>query len=352
MAEPPINIGVIGCGQIAQNIHLKILPRLPGVRVTALAEADAANRERARALAPGATLFESADELIHNAQVEAVLIALPSALHAQTAITALAAGKHVYLEKPVATKRADARRVVEAWQTTKMVGMIGFNYRFNPLIQQAKTILGSGLIGDLLAIQSVFSAAAHSLPEWKRNRITGGGVLLDLGSHHVDQVQYLTGQPIDQVFARTSSVRGEADNAALEMRLAGGALVQSFFSLSAIDEDRIDLYGTRATLSVDRHRGWSAEVDNSARQGSRFDGIMRGLGRMAHIGYAIDKFRAVGHERSYQAALECFVRAVRGEAVEYPNLEAGYRSLCVIEAAEKAAIHGASVAISEINSVV
>ena len=163
-----LKIGVVGCGSIAQGIHLNVLPRLPGVEVAALAEPDPERREAARRKAPGARAFSDYREVVDLPGLDAVVITLPSALHADAAVTAFAHGKHVYLEKPVAIDRDEAWDVVEAWQSSGgKLGQVGFNYRFNPLYKAAKERLATGVLGDLVGVRSVLSAAAgwNRLPD-------------------------------------------------------------------------------------------------------------------------------------------------------------------------------------------
>src|SRR5690349_4476182 len=126
-----VAIGVIGCGQIAQAVHLPVLSRLPGVRVTALADTDATRLSQAAARVPRAACFSDYARLLATPEVDAVVICAPPALHAEVAVAALKANKHVYLEKPLATTLEDADRVCEVWRQSGRVGMIGFNYRFN-----------------------------------------------------------------------------------------------------------------------------------------------------------------------------------------------------------------------------
>src|SRR5690349_483853 len=130
-----IRIGIIGAGTLARAVHLPLL----GQRVIAVAEPAALGREALQG--SGLTILPDARELLARPDIDAVVIAAPSADHASLAIEALQAGKHVYLEKPLATSSADAARVVDAWKTSGKVGMVGLNYRFNPLITQMKQLL-------------------------------------------------------------------------------------------------------------------------------------------------------------------------------------------------------------------
>ncbi|MDQ3685165.1 MAG: Gfo/Idh/MocA family oxidoreductase [Acidobacteriota bacterium] len=341
-----LRVGLIGCGRIAQLVHLPLLMRLPEVELAALAESDPARREEAARRAPRAAIHPTHVELLADSSVEAVLICLPNALHAEATIAALKAGKHVYLEKPLATDVGDARTVLHVWRRSGLVGMIGFNYRFNPLHQSARRHIERKTIGEIVGARSIFSSAARALPEWKKNRQTGGGVLLDFASHHVDLVRYFFRQEIQQVFAELRSQRSEEDSAALELRLADGTLVQSFFTTSALDEDRFEFYGTNGKLAFDRHLSRSIEVMDAARTMIEVKRLRQACESLARNPPLFGRFLGGGNEPSFARAVAHFVAAVRGEVKAGPDFEDGYRSLVVIAAAEESARTGRAVQVS------
>ncbi|HVF27157.1 MAG TPA: Gfo/Idh/MocA family oxidoreductase [Pyrinomonadaceae bacterium] len=338
-----LRVGLVGCGRIAQLVHLPLLLRSPEIELAALAESDSTRREEAARRAPRAAVHKTHEELLADPAVEAVLICLPNVLHAPVAIDALGAGKHVYLEKPLATNLGDARALLDVWHRGGLVGMIGFNYRFNPLHQSARRYIEGKTIGEMVGARSIFSSAARALPEWKKNRQTGGGVLLDFASHHVDLVRYFFGQEVRQVFAELRSQRNEDDSATLELRLADGALVQSFFTTSALDEDRFEFYGTRGKLAFDRHLSRSIEITDAARtmvELKRLRGACASLLRNP-------PFIARHSEPSFARAVNHFVAAVRGEVEAGPDFEDGYRSLAVVAAAEESAGTGRAVRVPD-----
>src|SRR5690349_15563029 len=129
-------VAILGCGAIARAAHLPSIMGARDVDVVALADRDAQSLAAARLLARDARGVAEYREVLAMADVDAVIIALPPALHADAAVAALEAGKHVYVEKPLATSLVDAKRVVAAANGTRVVAMMGFNYRFNPLTQQ------------------------------------------------------------------------------------------------------------------------------------------------------------------------------------------------------------------------
>ena len=329
-----LRLGLIGFGRVVRRIHLQTLLQLPGVEVVAAADAAPDARAEAERLVPGAALHSSAEELLAEESVDSVLVCLPAREQAAAARTALERGLHVYVEKPIAADMGDARALVDAWRRAGTVGMAGLNYRLHPHYRRAREVVRSGQLGELVSARTVFSLpSAVDQPGWKRRREHGGGVLLDLGSHHADLVHFVLGQPVSEVFAELRSTHAEDDSASVALRLADGTLVQSLFSLGAIDEERFEVYGTEGKLTVDRCYALDVEVRPATRERDRLRRAVRAARRLRHARFLVTRTRAPACEPSYPLALERFVAAVRGEAAAEPDLADGYRSLAVVHAA-------------------
>lgn len=151
-----IKVGLIGCGRVAQRIHLNVLSALPEARVVAVAEPNARRRQEAGKAIPQAQLFSDYRVLLSESDAEAVLICLPSSLHAEATLAAFEAGTHVYVEKPGATSRAEAEAVVEAWSRSGRVATMGLNFRFHPLYMALRDEVQAGRVGEPVAVRSVF----------------------------------------------------------------------------------------------------------------------------------------------------------------------------------------------------
>jgi myo-inositol 2-dehydrogenase / D-chiro-inositol 1-dehydrogenase len=339
----PVRVGLIGCGWFAQAVHLPILTRLRQAQVVALAEADPERLRSAGRLAPAAVRYDNYHALLQEADIEATIICLPTSLHAEASIAAMRQGRHVYLEKPIATSLDEAGQIMKAWKEAEVVGMVGFNYRFNALHQAARMQIQAGRIGPLVGVRSVFSTPTRSMPAWKQTRSNGGGVLLDLASHHIDLVRFLFQQDVRMVYADIESRCTEHDTAMLHLRLADGLRVQSYFSLGAVDEDRFEIYGQAGKLTVDRYRSLDVEIVDAGGASSRLRRITRRLRSIRSVPYLFKKLQSPWHEPSYREALSRFVCATRGRDRASPDLLDGYRSLEVICAAEESAQTGRSV---------
>lgn len=333
---PSLKVGLMGCGRIAQLVHLNILRKLPDVDLTALAEPDPEKREEAARRVPGVVALNDYKELLALPEVEAAIICLPNALHAEATIAALEQGKHVYLEKPLATNLRDARRVLAAWRdTVGVVGMIGFNYRFNKLYKLARQHVKSGRLDGLVSVRTAFCTAPRPLPAWKKRRRHGGGVFLDLALHHIDLVHFIFEQTVSEVFAVKRSWRSEDDTAMLQLQLANGLLVHSFFSMNTVDEDCFEIFGEAGKLKLDRYRFLNMEILDTHSDFSPFRQLVRGLRSVITSPYLLKRILKPTLEPSYQKALAHFVGAVRTNKKASPDFTDGYRSLAIIEAAEE-----------------
>jgi myo-inositol 2-dehydrogenase / D-chiro-inositol 1-dehydrogenase len=333
-------VAILGCGAIARAAHLPSILRERDVTVVAVADQDAQNLAAARSLARDARAVAEYRDVLAMPDVDAVIIALPPALHADAAVAALEMGKHVYIEKPLATSLDDAERVVTAAHGQRLVAMMGFNYRFNPLTQQAKAKIAARAIGDIVAVRTVFSTAARPLATWKQRRESGGGALLDLAVHHIDLVRYLLDADVTSVAATLASVRSEHDSVSLQLGLTTNAGVQIFCSLSSVDEDRIDVYGTNGKLSVDRYGSLRVDVSPATARGALGLAVSRLAGEFGAMSYGAEKRRAPMHDPSFPASIGAFIKSIRDGSAASPSLTDGLRAMQVIDAAERSAATG------------
>ncbi len=344
--QTSLKIGVIGCGWFVQAVQLPILTRLPEARIVALAEPDVDRLSSARRLVQAATVYDDHEELLERADVDAVIISVPTPRHAGVTIAALRKGLHVYLEKPIATTLEEASAILDAWGHARVVAMVGFNYRCNELHRSARARIRAGVIGRVLAVRSRFSAQARAMPDWKCSRRTGGGALMELGSHHFDLLRFYFGLEVHSVLAEIRSVKSEDDDASVNLELEGGVHVQSSFSLNATDEDWFEFVGEEGTLRVDRYRSLIPQVVPKHEERSLRRRRRQILESLAGIPYLYQKLRSPWHEPSYREALTKFISAVRAHGRILPDLLDGYHSLEAIIAAEESALTGRAVTLS------
>lgn len=332
----PLRIGVVGCGSIAYWTHLRELRSMGSVRLVAAADPDPGARERAGRLT-GLRVGDSPEALLARSDVDAVVIAAPTGLHASLAVAAAEAGKHFYLEKPIATTIPDARRVVDAVSAAGVVAAVGFNRRCHPAFEQARTLLGSGRLGPPRAVQMVFTepAAPGGGPAWKRSRSLGGGVLLDLASHHVDLLRWILGSEPSSVSAGVEAGRFESDTAWLRLSFDDGVHALGYYSSAAGRADSVTFVCERGVLTADRFRP-GVRLQVSRRLGY---GVRRALTlpTAAGLAWRTRRWWRPSWESSYRRALSRFVAMCRTGGSGLATVADGYEALRAIIAAERAA---------------
>lgn len=329
-------VGIIGCGSIARNAHLPVLAGIRSAQVIAIADEDSEALARAGSKVRTAERFSSGTGLISSRLADTVLICTPAPSHASTAIVAFEAGLDLYLEKPIATNLSDADSIMSAWKKSGRNGGIGFNYRFNPLYTKLRAALNEGRIGSITNITTTFRIPRPQSASWRDSRAGGGGALLELGSHHIDMVRFLTGYEIESVDATIESRKSEDDYAQLKLTLVGGAAATITAEFGDSFEHTFRVDGSKGSAYIDIGSSFEVEYPSAGNSGRR----SLTPARIAHL---YRKLRAPAKEPSYSPALSAFFDALAGGTPASPDLGDGYISLEVIDAAERSAASGKSV---------
>lgn len=337
MTREHLRVGVAGCGSIARQVHLPLLQRRRDVKLVAVADSDEDALAEVVNRTPGAQAYRSTEEMLSEAELDAVVVAVPPALHSSAARAVFEAGLHVYLEKPMAPALDDAAAIMRAWRHSGRIGVMGFNCRANPLHRRLRDLMRAGRAGTIVYLQTFLASAARSLPEWKQQRASGGGVLLDLGVHHIDLIRFLTGREVTGVRASVSSRISDQDTALLELQLEGAIGAHAFFSLAAAEGDHVDVHGDVARLAVARYTSLDVQITDNPGRGMGVVGrTLRRAGAIRFLGRAIKARRAPLREPGYAFLLDRFIRAgLTGIApLDVPDLADGFAATAVVAAAE------------------
>lgn len=256
-------------------------------------------------------------ELVADPTIDLVDITTPNLLHAEMALAAIAAGKHVYCEKPLAPTAGAARPMVEAAEAAGVKTMVGFNYLKSPVTALAKEIIDSGEIGEVFGFRGShfedYMGDPRSLvSRWRFDRSSGDGVVADLGSHVVSLARYLLG-PIDSVAAERQTViderstaQGErlkidvADEMASLVKFATGArgtIEASWIATGRKMAVACEVRGTKGTLAFDFERLNELELYTTDQTVGR-EGFTKILAGPAHKDYA-SFVPAPGHQLGF-----------------------------------------------------
>ena len=207
------NIGIIGCGKIAQVRHIPEYAAHPQARLAGYYDL---NQERAQALAEqwGGQAYPTWEALLTDPAIDAVSICAANTAHAELTIAALRAGKHVLCEKPMATTLADCEAMAAAARESGRFLMIGQNQRLTKAHQKARQLVADGVLGDILTFRTTFG---HGGPEtwsvdpgkntWFFDKSKAAmGAMADLGIHKTDLIQYLLGQTVVEATAKVTTL--------------------------------------------------------------------------------------------------------------------------------------------------
>jgi len=223
--------GLIGTGRIADD---RILPGINACSSNKLVAVVSRDRARADSFAKkfGAQhAYTSYADMLRNPAVTVVAIETPSGLHAEQAIAAAQAGKHVFCDKPMATNAADAQRVVAACEKAGVKLSVNFHNRFMPCFIETKRIIDSGEIGQVLLVELEASPGAN--PESTRSSwrvdpaMAGLGTTMSIGVHVYDILRYLLSSEITTVSAFFDTPRNVMEQTNLStFRFANGVMAQ------------------------------------------------------------------------------------------------------------------------------
>ncbi|MCA1217295.1 Gfo/Idh/MocA family protein [Streptomyces sp. 8L] len=283
----PLRIGMVGAGKIS-GAYLDTLERLDNVVLTAVTDLDAARAKAVADRVPGAAVADSLADLVVRDDVDAVLNLTIPAVHAEVAAAVLAAGKHVYGEKPLAATREEADAMLRA------AGAAGLRVGCAPDTvlgtgtQTARRAVDDGLIGRPVAATAFMTTAGHERwhPDPEFYYRPGGGPLLDMGPYYLSALVHLLG-PVVRVTGASSRPRAErvvgsgpragtAFPVEVETHVTGvlehangalSTLVMSF-DVHAARLPRIEVHGTEGSLSVPDPNGFDGAVDLFAAGGS------------------------------------------------------------------------------------
>jgi predicted dehydrogenase len=349
-----IGVAVIGYGLAGSVFHAPLVAATPDLEVRAIVTGNPERRERATRDFPDARILATADRLWSDtAGIGLVVVATPNHLHAPQAITALEQGLATVVDKPMALSTAEARSMLEAAERSAGLLAAFHNRRWDSDFLLVRETVESDGLGGLFRVESRFERfrPAVNTASWREETSpeAGGGLLLDLGSHLIDQALVLLGRPRG-VYAEIARARPGAvadDDCFLALEFAGGARAHLWMSnLAASIGPRWRLWGRRKALEV-----WGLDPQEPyIRAGGRPgdpgfgqpDGGQRAVLTEGGEAGAVHELRLpAGRYGDFYAGMAA---AIRGEAPVPVPAQAGWDVLAVIEAARRSAATGTVVA--------
>lgn len=327
--------GLIGTGRIADD---RVLPGINAFEGNRLIGVVSRSQERANAFAKkfnAGHAYTCYDDLLKNPEVTVVAIHTPNAQHAEQAIAAARAGKHVFCDKPMATSAADAERIVRECEKAGVTLGVNFHNRQMPCFIETRRVVQSGEIGDVLMIQLEASAgrgAASVAATWRQDPAQAGlGTSMNVGTHVYDILRYILGSEIVLVSAMFDTAPHVMETTSLTtFRFANGALAQLNVNQSTPNpHNDFVIYGSKGRITG---RGLTRSRDGGEMHVHLNDGTTRS-----------QKYPAIN---AHEACVIDFSKALlEGRAPAAGGID-GLRSVQLTDAMGKSAWEGVHVRLA------
>jgi myo-inositol 2-dehydrogenase / D-chiro-inositol 1-dehydrogenase len=347
-----VRLGIIGCGKSAEVYQMPGLRQVKDIDVIAASDIDRERLERFAERFSVKHSFVDYHEMLNCPDIQAVAVITPTRFHAETGLAAIAAGKHVFIDKPLALTISECDGLIsQAAQSPGKVIMVGFNLRFHRIVSKAVRIVQSGALGEIKAIRSTYThwhpgATAQS---WHRKREFGGGVLFNEAVHHFDLWRLFLGSEVRQIFSTSRpSEYFEDETGAIAACFENGILASGIFSYESSPNNEVEIFGKMARMRLALYCMDGLEVysnqeypgDMRARS-RRFIATMKGLPETVKAMRKGSDFDLT-YRNQWQHFADCILRHSQPDC----TLEDGKRSVEIALAATESASSGRLVKIS------
>lgn len=316
--EKKLRFGLVGAGAIAQA-YLQAFENCEEAGIVAVTDC---RPQAARSVAERVQCqsFDTVERMTKGCDLDAAIVCTPPATHPDICVHLAESGINVLCEKPFSIDEAGARRMLNAAQRAGVKLTMASKFRYVQDVVYAKRLVASGVLGDLVLFENVFASRVDMASRWNSNpEISGGGVLIDNGTHSVDLMRYFLG-PLAEVHAlegRRSQDLLVEETAAVFVRSMSGVIcsIDLSWSISKQRDSYLDIYGSQGAISI----GWkkSSYVDFSN-------------GKWVEFGSGYNKIQA------FHSQIENFSKAIRGEEPLLITGEDALASVYIIESAYKA----------------
>jgi predicted dehydrogenase len=318
----PIRFGLVGAGAIAQA-YAQAFERTSEAVLAAVADC---RMEAATAMAEsaGCASFASVDEMLDEMELDALLCCTPPATHRDVCCLAVARGLHVLCEKPLSISSRAAEQMIDVAAAHEVQFTMASKFRYVDDVVRAKSLIDSGVVGDVVLFENVFTGRVDMSRRWNSDpRVAGGGVLIDNGTHSVDVSRFFLGELVEVQAMEGRRIQDlpVEDTAKMFVTSRTGVLGSIDLSWSVSKELPyfIAIYGSGGTILV----GWRESKYRRT-----------GDAEWTVFGNGYDKFAA------FQGQLENFARAVHGREPLRVTPSDALASVQVIEAAYRSMARG------------
>ena len=348
-ADRPLRVGLASFGMVSRVFHAPLVRTAVGFELAAIVSSDAA---KVRAAHPDVRHLPDVDALLADAGIDVVVVTTPNDTHVPIALAALAAGKHVVVEKPIGLDHAEAVRLADAADEAAGRGLVAtafHNRRWDGDFLTVQDVLASGRVGRPVTLHSHFDRFRPAPRDrWRENGGPGSGLWLDLGPHLVDQARVLFGDP-EWVQADIATIRDGAranDYADVTLAFPGGVrAILHASTLAAATPPRLVLHGTGGSVVVEGLDPQESQLGSGLAPGDAGYGIAEGAQAQVLLTdgtTATRTPRRAGEYPQFYARLHAAI--TRGEAPPVSMRDAA-EVMRILDAAIRSAETGTRVAL-------
>lgn len=334
-----ISLGIIGAGRIGKVHAQSIMNHITSARLKTIADPFMNEETEASLRALGVSdCTKDYKKILNDPEIDAVLICSSTNTHADISLEAIAAGKHVFCEKPVSQDIAKIRQVMEKLKGTKLKYQVGFNRRFDHNFEAVRAAVANGDVGDVHIVRITSRDPAPPPPEYAA---VSGGMFLDMTIHDFDMVRYLTASDVVEVFANGAVLvdpligkAGDIDTAIISLKMANGAL-------AVIDNSRKAAYGYDQRAEVFGSKG-QASVSNDTNS-SLILSSETGIHAEKPLYFFLERYMA-----SFTKEVRMFVQAIEQDCPVPVDINDGLQPVLIAAAALRSLKEHRPVLLSEI----
>lgn len=338
MTQKTLRFGVIGVGRIGK-IHIEnLVNRIPGAEVTGVSDVAAGELETVATRFGIGRTYADYRELIHAADVDAVVICSPTNQHYQMILDAAGAAKQIFCEKPIDLSLEKVQAANEAVARGGVRMMVGFNRRFDPNFLKVRETIAAGLVGQPHVLRITSRDPGPPPEQYIR---ASGGIFLDMTIHDFDMARYLMASEVTEVYTRAAVLvdpmigkAGDFDTAVITLTFANGAF-------ATIDNSRKAVYGYDQRVEMFGSGGMVTVTNNAPDTHILSDGT--GVHSALPLNFFLERYT-----ESYLREMRAFRDAVVNETAVPVGGEDGFKAAVIALAAGKSARENRPVQLSEI----
>ncbi len=334
-----IQIGIIGAGRIGK-VHAESITRfVKGAEVKAIADPYLTEETKAWANAMGiAEAYGDYHKILADPAIDIVLICSSTDTHSQISLEAIAAGKHVFCEKPIDHDVEKIKAVIAALKDSKVKYQVGFNRRFDHNFMAAREAVKSGKIGDLNILK--ITSRDPGAPPVSYIKVSGG-IFLDMTIHDFDMVRFMSGAEVEEVYAIGGVLvdpaigeAGDIDTAIITMKLSNGALavIDNCRRATYGYDQRVEAFGSLGQVAIGNDTDSTAVISNG-------EGVTAEKPKL----FFLERYM-----QAYVAEVSAFIDAVVNDKAVAVSAEDGLKPVLIGLAAKKSLAENRPVKISEI----